>query len=72
MRTLDHGMLLRAKNVMDDALPELEKIRELVPEVLHERLDKVIAGFEDTLCTADVSDDYEEKSRYPRGGHLPT
>ena len=63
MKTLHHGMLLDAKFVMDNALCELEKIRELVPEVLHDRLDDVLEQFEDTLCSADVSDDYEEKAR---------
>jgi hypothetical protein len=61
MKSLDHGMLLRAKNVMDDALPELAQIKELIPEMLHDKFDKMIASFEDTLCTADVSDQYVEK-----------
>ncbi len=58
---LHHGMLLRAKNVMDDALPDLEQIRKLIPERLHGEFDKLIARFEDTLCTADVADEYTEK-----------
>ncbi len=61
MKTLSHGMLLRAKNVMDDAIPELDQIKDLIPECLHDKFDKIIASFEDTLCTADVSDDYVEK-----------
>lgn len=62
-RTLDHGMLLRAKSVMDDALPELEQIKELIPECLHSKFDKIIESFEDTLCTADVSSEYQEIER---------
>jgi hypothetical protein len=62
-RTLQHGMLLRAKSVMDDAMPDLEQIKELIPEKLHGEFDKMIANFEDTLCHCDVAEDYEEKTR---------
>lgn len=61
MKTLKHGMLLDAKSVMDDALPELAMLRELIPEKLHDEFDDIIASFEDTLCSADVSGDYVEK-----------
>lgn len=61
LRTLEHGMLLDAKSVMDDAMPDLGQIKELIPECLHGRLDAMIESFEDTLCTADVSDQYKEK-----------
>ena len=61
MKTVSHGMLLRGKSVMDDALPDLHEIRELVPERLHDELDKILARFEDTLCECDVADDYQEK-----------
>jgi hypothetical protein len=61
MRTLEHGMLLSAKNVIDNALPELAQLKELIPEMLHGEFDKIIAMFEETLCFADVSDEYEEK-----------
>lgn len=27
----------------------------------HPKFDKIVASFEDTLCTADVQDQYEEK-----------
>lgn len=40
---------------------ELESVKELIPEKLHGEFDKIIARFEDSLCTADVSDEYEEK-----------
>ena len=63
MKQLHHGMLLRAKNVMDDALSELEQIKELIPEKLHGEFERIIARFEDTLCDCDVSADYEEKQR---------
>ncbi len=61
LRTLEHGMLLRAKHVMDNAMGELEQIKELIPVRLHAEFDKMIAQFEDTLCTADVQNDYQEK-----------
>jgi hypothetical protein len=63
VKTLRHGMLLDGKRVMDDALPELANIRELVPERLHEELDKVLASFEDTLCECDVADQYQGKTQ---------
>ena len=34
MKTVQHGMLLDGKRVMDDALPELSQLSELVPEIL--------------------------------------
>jgi len=63
MKKLEHGMLLRSKNVMDDAMCELESLRELIPEVLHPNFEKIVASFEDTLCTADVSEDYVKIER---------
>jgi hypothetical protein len=50
-------MLLDAKSVMDDALPELAEIKELIPEKLHVEFERVLERFEDTLCAADVSGD---------------
>lgn len=64
LQTLEHGMILRSKAVMDNALPELAAIKELVPECLHDRLDKLIKRFEDTLCTADISDDVRLLEEY--------
>lgn len=63
MKRLQHGMLLDAKSVMDDAMPDLEAIRELVPECLHDKLDNLIRRFEDTLCEADAADRYTEIER---------
>lgn len=63
MKTLQHGMLLDAKCVMDNALPELSRVRLLVPTLLHKELDKMLANFQETLCEADVSDQYEEITR---------
>jgi hypothetical protein len=54
-------MLLDSKSVMDDAMPDLEEIRELIPEKLHDNFDRLVARFEDTLCECDVSDEYTEK-----------
>lgn len=59
--TLKHGMLLDAKHVMDNAMPDLDRLRELIPEVLHERFRKIVRALEDTLCAADVSDRFEER-----------
>ncbi len=57
-QTLRHGMLLRGKSVMDDAMPELEQIRELIPEKLHGEFGLLIREFEDTLCQCDVAEHY--------------
>jgi len=62
-RELYHGMLLDSKSVMDDAMPDLDRIRELIPEKLHKEFEKMIAVFEDTLCSCDVASDYQEKDR---------
>lgn len=64
LQTLEHGMLLRSKIVMDNALPELAEIKELVPECLHDRLDKLIERFEDTLCEADIADEVRLLEEY--------
>lgn len=66
MKTLEHGMLLRSKSVMDDAMCELAELRELVPARLHGELDKVLAQFEDTLCECDVADEYVRRDRIAR------
>ena len=60
LKRLSHGMLLDAKCVMDDALPDLAEIRQLIPEMLHDVFDKAVARFEDSLCYADVSKRYKE------------
>lgn len=70
-RRIQHGMIFRAKNVMDDALPELGNLRELVPERLHGELDKVIALFEDTLCDCDISADVEQLQEYLEAAKRP-
>ncbi len=62
LRELHHGMLLDSKTVMDDAMPDLAQIKELIPECLHDRFDKMVANFEDTLCHCDVASDYVEKN----------
>ena len=60
MQSLRHGMLLDAKCVMDDALPDLDQIRELIPEKLHKEFERLVARFEDTLCECDVSRKYSD------------
>lgn len=64
MKTLEHGMLLRSKTVMDNAMCELAELRKLVPEVLHGELDKVLASFEDSLCDCDISNDVGRLTDY--------
>lgn len=59
---LRHGMLLDSKSVIDDALPDLEQLLELIPDKLHPEFHEIISRFEEVLCSADVSDEYEEKS----------
>ncbi len=65
MKKLEQGMLLRAKNVMDDAMPMLDEIRELIPESLYGCFRKLLWQFEDLLCSADVSDEYQEIAATP-------
>lgn len=62
-RRLSHGMLLDAKAVMDNALPELAELKELIPECLHDKYEAIVDSFEDTLCSADVAKDYTEIER---------
>jgi hypothetical protein len=62
LKSLQHGMLLDAKSVMDDALPDLQNLLELIPEKLHAEANLIIDQFEDTLVGADVASDYVEKS----------
>ena len=60
--TLEHGMLLDSKYVMDNAMPELQKLRQLIPTCLHADFQKMIDSFEDDLCACDVADRYVEKT----------
>lgn len=59
-KELEHGMLLDGKAVMDGPFPMLWKLRELVPEKLHDDLDRWIADFEKELAECDVSDRFTE------------
>lgn len=60
-KTLDHGMLLDAKKVMDDAIPDLQDLYEMVPAILHTNLEVFIKEFKSTLAECDVADQYVEK-----------
>jgi hypothetical protein len=62
MREVEHGMLLDGKSVMDDALPELQDLAELIPERLHDDFFDIMERFKDTLAGCDVSSRYVEKS----------
>jgi hypothetical protein len=44
-----HSLILDGKQIQDDALPDLEYIRELIPEVLHDNFDRYVERFETTL-----------------------
>lgn len=58
---ITNGMLLDAKQVMDDAIPDLQDLYELVPGKLHADLDAFIKDFKRTLACCDVADRYVEK-----------
>lgn len=60
-KTLEHGMLLDAKKVMDDALPDFKDLYEMVPAMLHSDLEAFIKDFKATLADCDVADRYNEK-----------
>lgn len=66
IKILDHGMLLDAKYILDDAFPTLYDIKELVPKKLHGELDLLLKQFEHDLVDCDVSDRYEEKTPEPK------
>lgn len=59
-RKIEHGMLLDGKSVMDDALPDLLSLKELVPEKLHDEFDRILDMFEDSLAGCDESKRYKE------------
>lgn len=59
---IEHGMLLDGKKVMDNALPDLHRLYELVAKPLHKKLSDYLTEFEEALAECDVSDRYEEKS----------
>lgn len=59
-RKIEHGMLLDGKSVMDDALPDLLSLKELVPEKLHDEFDRILNMFEDSLAGCDESKRYKE------------
>jgi hypothetical protein len=65
-KTLDHGMLLDAKRILDNALPTLYGLRELVPEKLQDQLNEVLAAFERDLVECDVSNDYRFLGEWAR------
>lgn len=55
-----HALLLDGKQVYDDALPELERIKELIPEKLHSEFDAIICDFEQELARCDTRKYYKE------------
>jgi len=44
-----HGLVLDGKSIEDDALPELEQMKKLIPECLHDDFERYKARFECTL-----------------------
>jgi hypothetical protein len=62
VKKLEHGLLLDAKYVMDNAMPSLRKsLSNLVPPKLHEELEGILCVFEEELVECDVANDYVEK-----------
>jgi len=61
MTKLNNGMLLDAKVIIDNSLPDLrDSLDELIPPALKEKFYKVLSVFEDDLASCDVSSNYEE------------
>jgi hypothetical protein len=54
-------MLLDAKYVMDNVLPDLKDLYEMVPVMLHPNLEQFIKDFKSNLAGYDVSGRYVEK-----------
>jgi hypothetical protein len=63
MKSIEHWSLLDGKKVLDNAIPELQDLKKLIPEVLHGRFDTVINNFIGTLAECDVHKDYVEKGQ---------
>jgi len=59
---LDHGMLLDAKDVMDNVICRLNEFKKLIPECLHNKAASIISDIQDELAQCDVSEQYVEKS----------
>jgi len=58
---LTNGMLLDAKIIMDNYLPDLRQdLHKLIPPVLQMHLDSVLLNFEYRLASCDVASKYEE------------
>lgn len=57
---VEQTMLLDGKKVMDEAMPELHAIRDLIADKLHCELDVIIKLFEAKLAECDVSSRYKE------------
>lgn len=63
-KTLDHGMLLDAKRVMDNAIPDLQDLYEMVPAKLHLHLLGFIEQFKSTLAECDVSEQHDRNTMW--------
>jgi hypothetical protein len=59
VRNLKEGMTLDSKHIMEEAMPELERIRELVPERLHLDFEDILEDFEDEMAEAEIKDNEE-------------
>lgn len=61
MTKLNNSMLLDAKVIIDNFLPDLrQSLNKLIPPVLKGQLDTILSVFEDDLASCDVSSNYEE------------
>lgn len=60
-KKIEQWFLLDGKQVVEDALPELEYLRELIPEKLHGEFEKILEDFKAVLVECDVHDYYQER-----------
>ena len=47
---LTNGMILDAKRIMDDVLPDMNELYEMVPHMLHPNLEQFIRDFRSGLA----------------------
>jgi len=58
--SVEQWHLLDGKSVLDDALPGLMEIYDLVPKGLHDDLNAILTLFKHDLALCDVSKEYEK------------
>lgn len=55
-KQLEQDMILDAKRVLDNAIPDLQDLYEMVPPMLHSQLETFIREFKSTLAMCAVSE----------------